>query len=154
MNATDREIIDHFLHTREKTIELLRGIPDGLLNRTPAGETASVAVQFFHIAVSSEWFMDTVMGDGGGETRQVPGDREGITELLERTGKRPSAFFEPDGDRMDREFTAVIGDGREHTCTGRDWLLTTIDHEVHHRGKIVLALRQWGFGDFPHFLYT
>jgi uncharacterized damage-inducible protein DinB len=154
MNDSDRDILNHFTYTRAKTLEVLHGITDEMLPRVPDADSQTVAQQFYYISRSTEWFMDTVMGDGGGEVQSIPVDRNELVQLLEVSAHRPSAFFETNPARWNEQFTATIGGGTVETHSGRIWLLTTIDHEVHHRGRILLALRQMGVGGFPVFLYT
>ena len=90
------------------------------------------------------------MGDGGG-TPEYRFDRDSLVDALRLSTRRLVTFFEADdGRRMGEGYPDVLADKVTHVVwTGRDRVLYLTDHEVHHRGKIVLALRQWGFGDIP-----
>ena len=154
MHPADKQIIEHFEHVRDTTIELFERVPDGLLGRVPEGMPDGIGLEFYHIAVSTNWFMDTAIGDAVWEA--VPGysDRARLLELLLTTRERPRALLSASPELLERESTIVFDDGRVYTHNGRDWLLTTIDHEVSHRGRLTLALRQMGFTDFPVYRYT
>ncbi|MEA2600296.1 MAG: hypothetical protein QOF89_1288 [Acidobacteriota bacterium] len=90
------------------------------------------------------------MGDGGGRPKYRP-DRDGLVEALRLSARRLVTFFEADDGRKMAEVyeTTRSDDVTPVVWTGRDRVLYLTDHEVHHRAKIVLALRQWGFGDIP-----
>lgn len=153
MNPGDREIIDHFLRTREKTIDLAQRVPEEFLGRRAEGEGGPLYWLFLHIAGGADWWMHNVIRDGRGDVPNYGRDKEGIVQALGASRDRLRAFFEAeDGNRMGKLFT-FKDDDREQRCTGRDRVLYLTDHEIHHRGKIVLALRQWGFNDIPFLPY-
>lgn len=153
MNPADREILDHFVRVREKTIELLNGMPDEILGRKADGEDMTLGWLFMHIADGPDWWMEHCMRDGRGWV--YPGDgpfqMDGIRAALRASLCRVTEFFEAgDGERMGESFgldpEKTEGKGRR---TGRDRVLYLTAHEVHHRGKMVLALRQWGPAEIP-----
>ena len=153
MEMSDREILDHFVRTREKTIDLVKRVPNDWLSRRADGEDATLGWLFMHIADGPDWWMEHCMRDGQGW--QYPGngpfDRASIQNGLSASFDRVLAFFEyKGGEHMGREFELVPekteGKGK---WLGRNRVLYLTDHEVHHRGKIVLSLRQWGMSDFP-----
>ena len=152
MNTSDREILDHFVHARKKTIELFRKVPDEWLGRKPDGEDMSLSWLFMHIAGGPNWWMNYCMQDGLGQ--QYPGngpfDRDSVSNALKASLKRVLTFFESDEDRMHTTFELIPekreGDG---SWLGCNRILYLSDHEVHHRGEIVLALRQWGMTGIP-----
>jgi uncharacterized damage-inducible protein DinB len=92
------------------------------------------------------------MQDGLGQ--QYPGNgpfgRDSVSNALNASLKRVLTFFESKEDRMNRRFELPLekteGDG---SWLGRNRVLYLADHEVHHRGKTVLALRQWGMAGIP-----
>jgi uncharacterized damage-inducible protein DinB len=93
--------------------------------------------------------MTHVMKDGG--TWQWPppyaGSREAILGGLAASCDRLVRFFEAEeGARMGQTFS-LRHDGAAEQWTGRDRVLYLTDHELHHRGRIVLALLQWGFAE-------
>jgi uncharacterized damage-inducible protein DinB len=150
MHPADRELLDHFRRTRDKTIELVECIPEDLLDRTPPGESASLLQLLAHAGCAEAWRMANVLHDGGEQRYEVPPDRDGLVAAITRARDRVLAFFEADdGANLGRAFCDEKGDGTRRERTGRTWLLYYIDHEVHHRGKIVLALRQFGFTGIP-----
>jgi len=154
MNDGDREILDHFIRTREKTIELARRTPEELLTRTAEGEGGPLNRLFLHIATGVDWWMRNVMRDGCGDIPSYGRDKEGILQALAASRDRLMSFFDDgSGERMGEMFSRVEEDGSTSEWAGRDRVLYLTDHEVHHRGKIVLALRQWGFNDIPFLPY-
>ncbi len=150
MDDGDRAILDHFAGVRDATCELLSRVPEEMLGRRAEGEERPVEWLFAHIADGVDWWMHNVMHDGRGVVREYHHDRPSILRALRNSKDRLLAFFEAAGGRhMGETFTFEDADG---TCTefiGRERVLYLTAHEVHHRGKIVLALRQWGFKDFP-----
>ena len=150
MHDADREILKHFRQIRQRTIDLLERIPEEMLTRQADGEGYSMGRLFKHIAQAVDDWMDELLQDGKGRPRYL-NDKASILAALESTAERLVSFFEAeDGWRMGQEHPTTLSDEVTPVVwTGRDRVLYLTDHEVHHRGKIVLALRQWGFGDIP-----
>jgi len=149
MHPADREILKHFRQIRQRTIDLLERIPEEMLTRQADGEAIPLNRLFKHIAQCVDGWMGELMADGKGWP-EYANDKAAILAALESTADRLVSFFEADGgERMAQEYDTFLDDGTPVVWTGRDRVLYLTDHEVHHRGKIVLALRQWGFGDIP-----
>jgi len=92
-----------------------------------------------------------VLCDGQPQISERSGDKAWVLDTLRTTRDRLLAFFTADdGQPMHRTFSFTDPDGTKTYWIGRNRLLYLTDHEIHHRGKIVLALRQWGFTDIPH----
>ena len=150
VNDADREIIDHFTRTREKSIELAQRVPEELLGRTAEGEDFHLGWVFAHIANGVDWWMHGVMCDGQGPVPDYGHDKDSVAQALCASRDRLVSFFSADdGQAMSRTFSRAEEDGSTSEWTGRNRVLYLTSHEVHHRGKIVLALRQWGFSDVP-----
>jgi uncharacterized damage-inducible protein DinB len=149
MHPADREILKHFRQIRQRTIDLLERIPEEMLTRQADGEGLPLGRLFKHIAYVIDSWMYDFLHDGKGRPR-YPDDKTSVLAALESTADRLVSFFEAeDGGRMAAEHPATLENGTPVVWTGRDRVLYLTDHEVHHRGKIVLALRQWGFEDIP-----
>jgi len=98
--------------------------------------------------------MHNVMRDGKGDIPSYGRDKDGILEALAASRDRLSSFFhDGSGDRMGQVLSRKEKGSSSSQYVGRDRALYLTDHEVHHRGKIVLALRQWGFTDIPFIPY-
>jgi uncharacterized damage-inducible protein DinB len=149
MDAGDRWLLDHFIITRAKTIELARRVPDELWQRTAPGEELAVGKLFRHMADAVNWYLSHVLHGPAEDSRQAS-SRDEVIAALQRSRDRFVDFFEADdGRRMGQIFEEHQPDGTVDRFAGRDRVSYLADHEVHHRGKLVLALRQWGFTDFP-----
>ena len=124
-------------------------IPDDLLDRIAPGEDRPTRRWFVHLARVIDRWMDDLMRDGGG-TPEYRLDRDGLVAALRQSAHRLVTFFEAnEGSMMSQVYDTTLDNGTPVVWTGRDRVLYLTDHEVHHRGKIVLALRQWGFADIP-----
>ena len=123
------------------------------LTRKADGEDMTLGHLFLHIANGPNWWMNYCMQDGGGwqYSGNSPFDRNSINKALNGSLERILAFFQSEQeDRMNKRFELAPEKREEdENWLGRNRILYLADHEVHHRGKIVLALRQWGMTDFP-----
>ena len=150
MHAAEQWTLEHFRITRNKTIELACAVPDDWLARQAQGEVMPLGKLFRHISDSCEWYMSKVMLDGGVWPPHYAKDKAGVVAALETSRQRLLDFFRADeGVRLQQRFDEHFPDGRIGTFTGQQAIDYLIDHESHHRGKIVLALRQWGFTAIP-----
>ena len=154
MNPGDREILDHFTRTRNKTIDLVRAVPEELWNRKAEGEELPTNKLFAHLTDAVDFWMNNSLKDG----KEVAScrslgkeDKESVLTALERSRDRLVRFFTADdGTKLDQAFAHPR---TGETFTGRNRLLYLTQHESHHRGKLVLALRQWGFKAVPFLPY-
>ncbi len=162
MNDSDREILGHFARTRGKTIELLERIPDELLHRTPTGEERPLGSLFGHIASAVDFWMEKCLHDGGLASNAGDGDKASLIKSLDASRERLTRYFYgEDGAAMHRTYSRPPGTraaafpelAKEERFSGRNRVLYLTQHEYHRRGKIVLALRQWGFTDVPFIPY-
>ena len=155
MTDGDREILDDFTRTRAKTIELVSRLPDDYLSRTANGEEHSVGWLFGHIAQAVDYWMENCMKDPRPRFAMTDQDKASILQALEVSCDRLVSFFSADdGAPLGRTFSRVRKDtGAEESFTGRNRVVYITQHEAHHRGKIVLALRQWGFTYIPFLPY-
>ena len=150
MHPADREILQHFHQIRRRTIDLLDRLPEELLSRQAEGEGLPLGRLFRHIATVVDGWLEHFLMDGQGMPSYAD-DKASLRAALESTAVRLATFFEADdGARMSQEYpTTLDTDGTPVVWSGRDRVLYLTAHEIHHRGKIVLALRQWGSAEIP-----
>lgn len=149
LSPGDREIIDDFDRARGKTLSLLKIVPVKMLTRKPEGEDATLGELFHHIAATTDGWMARCMQDGGAMPSAYAAARPAISKALSASRKRLIKYFKADGGaNMDRVFTPSR-QGKVYRFVGRNRVCYLTQHEVHHRGKIILALRQWGVNEIP-----
>lgn len=145
----DREIIDAFDRARSKTIALLKGVPAQMLSKKADGEDVTLGELFHHIAATCDGWMARAMNDGGPTPNAYVASKPAISKALSASRKRMVKFFKADGGMMMAKVFTPSRQGKIYQFTGRNRVSYLTQHEVHHRGKIILALRQWGISDIP-----
>lgn len=149
MSAGDREILDAFDRARSKTIALLKIVPANMLTRQPDGEDMTIGELFHHIATACDGWMAKAMMDGGPLPVAYTATKPAISKALSASRKRMLSFFKAEGgEKMECVYTPSR-QGKTYHFVGRNRVSYLTQHEVHHRGKIILALRQWGITDIP-----
>jgi uncharacterized damage-inducible protein DinB len=89
------------------------------------------------------------MNDGGPMPSAYVASKPAISKALTASRKRMVRFFKADGGMMMAKVFTPSRQGKTYRFTGRNRVSYLTQHEVHHRGKIILALRQWGISDIP-----
>jgi uncharacterized damage-inducible protein DinB len=122
-------------------LDLLAAIPgDGLMAIPASSRGRTVAEQFHHLSrVRIDWA--TYHETGKREklpkvTKGKPIPREELATLLEESGERVEGVLR----------AALAGEGRVRMFRKNPirWMCYLISHESHHRGQIMLALKQNG----------
>lgn len=153
MDDGDKEILEDFKRTRDKTIALLKEIPPRMLAQRAEGEDATLGELFHHVAATVDGWMMRCMGDNGPPPPKYKAGKGAIAKALRASQRRLLKHFKADGGTaMSAVYQRSYGE-KTYRFIGRNRVLYLTQHEAHHRGKIVLALRQWGFVKMPFLPY-
>lgn len=149
MHPADKEILADFDRARAKTLALLKIVPAKMLARKADGEDATVGELFYHIATTNDAWMARCIQDRGPMPAAYAASKPAISKALTAARKRVLKHFKGNnGAAMDAVY-APSRQGKTYCFAGRNRVCYFTQHEVHHRGKIILALRQWGMTGIP-----
>jgi uncharacterized damage-inducible protein DinB len=156
-----KELASAFRTVRKNTIQVAEDIPESQYGHVAAAECKSVAGMLAHIAVSTQIWeeihkkqkLNTLVGlDYFGIRGRIDADeakprsKAEIVELLRTSGENFAAWLET----LTPEFLAeAVTEPDGKSAKSRfDRLLSAKEHEMHHRGQLMLIERQLGI--VPH----
>ena len=119
---------------------LLDSVPDEALSAVSASKGRTVAEQFAHIHNVRMMWLKAALPEalaGLNKLEKTALDRRSLENELERSGKAIATLLEraaADGDRV-----------KNFKPHGTAFFAYLISHESHHRGQILLTLKQAGF---------
>lgn len=156
-----KELASAFRTVRKNTIQVAEEIPESKYNFVAAPEVRSVARMLTHIAIATRLWeelhktkrLTTLVGydffgviDRFSAEEAKPRSKADILELLRTEGEQFAAWMET----LTPEFLAeMVTEPDGKTAKSRfDRLLSAKEHEMHHRGQLMLIERQLGI--VPH----
>jgi uncharacterized damage-inducible protein DinB len=159
-----KELASAFRTVRKNTIQVAEDIPESQYGHVAAPECKTVARMLTHIAISPRMWeevnkkgLTTLVGfdfvglmDKFNAEEIKPRSKAEIVELLRTEGDRFAAWL----DRVTPELleeTVIEPDGKT-AKTRFERLLSVKEHEMHHRGQLMLIERQLGI--VPHITRT
>ena len=160
MTYGPKELASAFRTVRKNTIQVAEDIPESKYGHAPAPDTRTVAQMLTHIAVATRIYMDlnrpgltTLVGidfpsyiEPFLAEEKKPRTKAELIELLRTEGETFAAWLET----LTPEFlaeTITEPDGKTQK-TRFERLLGPKEHEMHHRGQLMLIERQLGI--VPH----
>lgn len=156
-----KELASAFRTVRKNTIQVAEDIPESKYSFVAAPEVRSVARMLTHVAIATRIFEDvhkkrlaTLVGfdffgllDRFAAEEAKPRSKAEIVDLLRAEGEQFAAWMET----LTPEFlaeTVLEPDGK--TAKSRfERLLGAKEHEMHHRGQLMLIERQLGIVPHP-----
>jgi uncharacterized damage-inducible protein DinB len=159
-----KELASAFRTVRKNTIQVAEDIPESQYGHVAAPECKTVARMLTHIAISPRMWeevnkkgLKTLVGfDFVGlmdkfNTEEIkPRSKAEIVELLRTEGDRFAAWLDTVTPEALEE-TVTEPDGKTQK-TRFERLLSVKEHEMHHRGQLMLIERQLGI--VPHITRT
>jgi uncharacterized damage-inducible protein DinB len=156
-----RELANAFRTVRKNTIQVAEDIPESQYGYVPAPDCKSVGRMLAHVGIATGIWeeihrkqrLTTLAGLNFLESRDRLDAEEGkertkaeILVLLRTEGEQFAAWLET----LTPEFLAeTMTEGDAKTAKSRlEWLLGAKEHEMHHRGQLMLIERQLGI--VPH----
>jgi uncharacterized damage-inducible protein DinB len=159
--CTGKELAAAFRRVRGNTIRIAQDIPEDRYDFKPAPETRSVARLLAHIAtiptiqahihqnridtLAKVDFMSLIHQSVAVETQ--PRTKAEVIALLESEGEKFASYLEGLSDEFLAERVQTPSDAVE-TKSRLELLLSPKEHEMHHRGQLMLIQRMLGI--VPH----
>jgi uncharacterized damage-inducible protein DinB len=154
------KLADAFRTVRKNTLAIAQDIPEDKYTFRAAPETRTVSQLLIHIAVSPAWqqelhservpslegydFAGRFTKDKAEE--QVPRTKAQIIDMLQRTGEAFASFLDALSESALSEMVSMPA--RQPPKSRFEMLLSVKEHEMHHRGQLMLIERQLGI--VPH----
>jgi uncharacterized damage-inducible protein DinB len=158
-----KELAESFRTVRKNTLAIAQDIPEDKYGYRAAPETRSVAELFTHIALSPT-FQKKIHGE---ERRtnlegfdfpalmqrmhaeeKAPRTKAQVIELLSKEGEAWANWLEGLSDNFLGEVVTMPAGGTPPARTRFDMILSVKEHEMHHRGQLMLIERIHGI--VPH----
>lgn len=155
-----RHLAEAFRTVRKNTIAIAQDIPEDKYAFRAAPNTRTVSQLLIHLAVSPAWqqelhsqrlaslegydFSGRFAKDKADE--QVPRTKEEIIDMLQRSAEAFASFLEDLSEGALGE--SVLMPGRQPAKSRFEMLLSVKEHEMHHRGQLMLIERELGI--VPH----
>jgi Uncharacterized protein conserved in bacteria len=157
-----REIAESFRTVRKNTLQIAEEIPADKYDFKAAEDVKSVGELLAHIAVSSGWQIDVHTGRissidfsfFAGRAPQVAADekalqsKEQIVDALRKRGEDFASMVERLTPEVLGEVVAFAPPMQPSQKTRFEMLLGVKEHEMHHRGQLMLIERMLGI--VPH----
>jgi uncharacterized damage-inducible protein DinB len=158
-----KELAESARTVRKNTVAIAQDIPEEKYSFRPAAETRSVAELFAHIALSPS-FLHQVHGEERRTTlvgfdfpaylqrmiaeEKAPRTKDQVIELLTRRGEKWANWVQGLDDSFLAEVVAMPPGSTPPARTRFDMILGAKEHEMHHRGQLMLIERVLGI--VPH----
>jgi uncharacterized damage-inducible protein DinB len=157
-----KQLADAFRTVRKNTIQIAEEIPEEKYGFSPAPDTRTIAQTLAHIGVSTNFayvvhstrvtdmktlnFGELFQNFAAEETR--PRSKSELIEYLTAEGDKYASFLEGLEDEFLGE-TVTLPPGAQPSSRSRlEMLLSAKEHEMHHRGQLMLVERI--IGQVPH----
>jgi uncharacterized damage-inducible protein DinB len=157
-----KEMAASFRTVRKNTIQIANDIPEDKYEFRPAPDTRRVAQLLMHIGLATRFpleihtsrvtdfqtlnFQDLVQRIAAEEAKSRT--KAEILTFLETEGDRFASFLEGTSDAFLAERVAMMPGADPAFRTRFDMLLSAKEHEMHHRGQLMLVERMVGV--VPH----
>jgi uncharacterized damage-inducible protein DinB len=157
-----KQMAESFRTVRKNTIMLAEEIPAEKYDFRPAPDVRTIGEQLAHITVSARWQIDVHgdrktmidfetfarrMAQSAAEEKALRSKDE-IVAALRADGETFAAFLEAADDGLLQEEVSFPPPVQPATKSRLEMLLATKEHEMHHRGQLMLAQRILGI--VPH----
>ena len=158
-----KELADSFRTVRKNTIQAAEDIPEDQYGFTPAEGTRSIARTLVHIALSPQFQLAVHAGarrtsfegfDFPTLVKQLAEVEAGertkvqVIDLLKTEGETWASFLEGVSEEFLAEPFTMPPGATPATKSRFEMLLSVKEHELHHRGQLMLAQRLLGI--VPH----
>jgi uncharacterized damage-inducible protein DinB len=158
-----RELAESFRTVRKNTIQVAQDIPDGSYGFSAASDVRSVEKLLTHIALSTrfpyrihgiekrrsmEGFNFVALLEELKAEEAKSRTKAEVIELLKTEGERWAVFVEGLQDDFLAEIVTMPPGGTPPQRTRFDMILAVKEHEMHHRGQLMLIERMLGI--VPH----
>jgi len=147
-DSESKRLAEFSIAVRESTLKRLRLVPQGYENWRFSEETMSFADLAQHLIDADNWLFEMLRVKNlepiVGKPRLVEVTRHdqylGLLDELEQAGARRTEMLE---SITDTQLSEMIFDRRFGREVSAWWIILrgTLDHEIHHRGQIVVYLR-------------